>query len=350
MWFLYSIFIIAILILFIYIFRSCGKQGEANIMEDIPIINISKENLEKHASEISGHYAEVKETNCRRKLIRSLHRSYKSILRGCEYFDKDVSDRREMPPAAEWILDNFYLIEKEYKDITHNMPANYYKDLPVISKGIMKGYPRIYHIAAELISHTDGRIDEDTIDIFINSYQKNTILTTGELWALPLMIRIALIQSISKNVERVIYSQEEKKKGEGTANRIINALEQENLNEEIKKLSGIKGKLSSSFMERLLKVLRDNGVDNRMVDEWINEKLQLQQTCTEKVINLEHQKQASYQLSMGNCVTGLREIEALNWRDSFERLSYVEKILNEEIPVIYTAVWILNQEIITGTE
>lgn len=336
MWLLYSIFIIAILILFIYIFRSCGKQGEANIMDDIPIINISRENLEKHASEISGHYSEVKKTNCRRKLIRSLHRSYKSILRGYEYFDKDVSDRREMPPAAEWILDNFYLIEKEYKDITHNMPASYYKNLPVISKGIMKGYPRIYHIAAELISHTDGRIDEDTIDIFIDSYQKNTILTTGELWALPLMIRIAIIQSISKNVERVIYSQEEKKRGENAADKIIDALEHGNLDEAIKKLPGTRGNTSSSFMERLLKVLRDNGIDNRIVDEWVNEKLQLQQTCAEKVINLEHQKQASYQLSMGNCVTGLREIEALNWRDSFERLSYVEKILKEDPCNIYS--------------
>lgn len=335
MWLIYPVFIAGVLIIFIYLHGLCKKQDEENIMEDIPVINVSRENLEKHAAEISSYYSDVRKSNCRRKLLKSLHQSYRNILKGYEYFDRDASDRREMAPAAEWVLDNLYLIEKEYKDITHNMPSSYYKDLPVISKGIMRGYPRIYHIAAEMISHTDGRIDEDVIGIFINSYQKNTALTTGELWALPLMIRIALIQSISRNVERVIYSQEEKKKGGKIGDRLINAIEQGNLDEEINKLSGINKKYSSSFMERLLKVLRDNGIDNKLIDQWIDDRLQLQQSSAEKVINLEHQKQASFQLSMGNCVTGLREIEALNWRDSFERLSYVEKILEEDPSHVY---------------
>lgn len=336
MFYLYlSIIIIAILLVTIYIVHNKSTKDDDNLMEDVPIINVSRENLEKHASDISSYYSDAKKSNCRRKLIKSLRNSFVDILRGYQYIDKDVANKKEVVPAAEWILDNLYLIEKEYKDIIHNMPSKYYKDLPVINKGIMKGYPRVYHIAVELISHTDGRIDENVIETFIRAYQRNTLLTTGELWALPLMIRIALIQNISKNIKKIIYSQDQKKKADSVSEKILNAIEHDKLDEEIKRLSEIKEEFNSSFTERLLKVLRDNGVDNSKVYKWLDEKLELQQTNTEKMINLEHQKQASFKLSMGNCVTGLREIEALNWRESFEKFSYVEQILRDDPASIY---------------
>ena len=70
----------------------------------------------------------------------------------------------------EWFLDNLYLIEKEYKDIKHNMPNSYYKDLPVLDKGIMKGFPRIYSVALDIISKTDGRVEEASIENYVEEY------------------------------------------------------------------------------------------------------------------------------------------------------------------------------------
>ena len=202
-----------ILIIVFFMFSNKGEADEENIMDDVPIINVSKEELRKHALEISNYDAVTRRSNCRRKLIQSLDTSYKKILKGHDYIDKEVRSKREILQAAEWLLDNLYLIQREYKDIKNNMPEAYYKDLPVMSKGIMKGYPRIYYIAVELVSHTDGRVDEDIIETFINAYQKNTILTSGELWAFPIMIRIALIQNISKITEKIAFVQKERKKG-----------------------------------------------------------------------------------------------------------------------------------------
>jgi cyclic beta-1,2-glucan synthetase len=308
---------------------------ENNLLEDVPNIYVNREGLEKHALQISTYYSETRNLNCKRKLIKSLEGSYKGILKGYDYIDKDVKAKKEVVPAAEWLLDNIYLIEKEYKDIRHNMPEGYYKNLPVIDKGIMKGYPRIYHIAVELVSHTDGLLDEGTIESFVKAYQKNVILTSGELWALPIMLRVALIQNISKIVEKIRYAQSEKNYGEAIADRLINAANDKRLPEELNKLNSERINFSSHLVERLIKVLRDNGIDNSEVYQWIDEKLEVNQSNSERMINMEHQKEAYFQISIGNSITSIRVVEALNWKEFYERISYVENILKVDPAGVY---------------
>lgn len=338
MFYFYTTILLFITLMLLYLFVRGRDDDEHNLMEDVPTISVNKEELEKHAAQISQYYSTVtRRSSCRRRLIQSLDASYNKILKTYHYIDREVKYKREVVPAAEWMLDNLYLIEKEYKDIKHNMPASYYKGLPVIKKGILKGYPRVYHLAVELISHTDGRVDENTVEIFLNAYQKNTVLAMGELWALPIMIRIALIQNISKIAERIIYAQEEKKRGDLLADRLINALNDNRLEDELKPLQENNDSLSSHFIERFLKVLRDNGIDNEEVYKWLDEKLEFQQTNTEKMIISEHQKQAGFQISIGNSITSIRGMGALNWRDAFEKLSFVESILREDPARIYKA-------------
>ena len=311
------------------------KRDEANLMEDVPTINVSTSELQKHAMEISTQYSQVKNTNCRRKLIKSLNISYKKILRTYEYIDRETRNNRETAPATEWLLDNLYIIEKEYKHIKNYMPKSYYTDLPVIYKGIMKGYPRIYHIAVEMVSHTDGIINEKTVKTFIKAYERNTVLKIGELWALPIMIRIALIQNISKITGHMIFSSEEKRRAEIVGDKLINAVNEKRVKEEILRISSENYELTPYFVERLVKLLRNNGVDNTLVYKWINEKLDTQETNIEKMIALEHQQQASIQFSIGNSINSLRAVEAINWREAFEELSLVEEILKEDPARVY---------------
>ena len=324
------------LCLIIYTLMNNDEYDEENIMEDIPNIYINTEELEKHAVRISTHYSETKRTNSRRRLIKSLDISFNKILQGYDYIDVQIGNKKEMVPAAEWLLDNLYLVQKEYKDIKLNMPENYYNNLPIISKGIMKGYPRIYHIAVEIVSRTDGLLDEERVESFIGAYQKNTILTSGELWALPIMLRIALIQNISYIVEKIVYALKEKRRGEVIADRIINAYTERRLGEEIHILKATNLNYSSHFVERLIKVIRDNGVDSEDIYIWLSEKLEANQTNIEKTIGKEHRKQAAYQLSLGNSISSIRVLSGLNWRDAFERLSYVEQILKKDPGEIYS--------------
>lgn len=333
--YIYTCASLMLIILLIYMIFRSDKDGYENMLDDVPNIYVSKEALEKHAVEISGYYSEAKQTNCKRKLISSLDRSYEKVLKAHQSLDRDVRNNGDIVPAAEWLLDNIYLIEKEYKHIKHNMPESYYKNLPVIHRGIMKGYPRVYHIAVEIVSHSDGVISQDTIETFVNSYQRNSVLASGELWALPIMLRIALIQNISKVSEKILFAQVEKKRGEAIADKIINASTANRLTEELEKIKEESIDFSPHLIERLVKVLRDNGIDDENVYSWIDYKLDLSHTTVDKMITLEHQREASYQITIGNSISSIRTIEALNWREVFEGLSYVEQILKKDPSGVY---------------
>ena len=82
-------------------------------------------------------------------------------------------------------------------------------------------------------------------------------------------------------------------------------------------------------------MLRDNGIDSKEVYDFMDERLGALETSEEKIISLEHQIEASLQISMGNSINSIRVIEGLNWRRYFEKLSSVESILNGDPSCIY---------------
>lgn len=330
----YAIVLIIVCLIIAYIIIERVKRGK-NYIDNIPYIDENPNNVQKDGYENSSYYSGPKKTNSRRKLIKGLDVSYANIIKAYEYIDRDVRNKKEVVSAAEWLLDNLYLIEKEYKDIKHNMPNSYYRDLPILDKGIMKGFPRIYSVALDIISKTDGRVEESSIENYINEYQSVVVFTSGELWALPIMLRIALIQNIGKIIEKMIFSQKEKNRADKLADRLIYAIANKKLNSEIGKLEEENTIFTPHFTERLLKSLRDNGIDNSEIYRWIDDKLEVQDSNTDRMINIEHQKQAAFQLSMKNCIGGIREVEALNWRESFEKLSCVEQILLKDPAEIY---------------
>ena len=329
-----AIVVISILV-YIVIRGNLNYYQEENLLKDVPSININREDLEKHAIEIARHYSDVKNTNCKKKLISNLDKSYGKILKGYENIDKGEKNKKEVLPAAEWLLDNLYLVEKEYKNIKYNMPQTYYKDLPVMYKGVLKGYPRVYHIAIEIVSHTDGRMDDTVILNFISAYQKNTVLTSGELWAIPIMLRIALIQNISRITEKIVKADQDKKEAELVAERLISAFTEGKIATEVSLLKSQKYTFNSHFTERLLKLLRDNGIDSIEVYDYIDEKLGAQETNSEKIIALEHQTEANFEIAMANSINSIRVIEGLNWKNYFEKLSSVERTLREDPSRIY---------------
>lgn len=333
--YVYLLAILATSIL-LYVIIISFKNNADHFLDDVPYIDdVENEKLENHAVELSKYHRTIRKRSSRKSIIRRLDLSYESILRGYEYIDRDIRNNREIVPAAEWLLDNLYLIEKEYKDIKHNMSDSFFKDLPVIKKGSVKGLPRIYHISTELISHTDGKVDENIILSFINAYEKRNVLTSSELWALPTMLRIALIQNISRVVSGIVFAQREKRRADKLGDKIIKLSDKELTENEIKKL--IKGNMvfSTHFMERFLKVLRDNGVENEKVYNYIENIMEVQEMDSNRMIIIEHQKQAKFQVSMRNCISGIREVEALNWKECFEKLSITHEILKKDPADIY---------------
>jgi cyclic beta-1,2-glucan synthetase len=103
-------------------------------------------------------------------------------------------ERTKRPPPltaeAEWLLDNWYVLQEVLRDVRRDLPQGYYRQLPRVAEGPLAGYPRVYALALTLVAHTDSALDEEHLSRIVDTYQTVSPLTIGELWAVPIMLRL----------------------------------------------------------------------------------------------------------------------------------------------------------------
>src|SRR5512147_1632151 len=113
------------------------------------------------------------------------------------------SNPQSLSEAAEWLPDNFYLVQQTCRQVREDMPVSFYRQLPVHDAGPLQGYPRVYGIAQKLIVMSRARLDLAHITRFVQLYQILAQLSTGELWALPVMLRLGLVEFLAQSVSRI---------------------------------------------------------------------------------------------------------------------------------------------------
>src|SRR5712692_1184561 len=137
-----------------------------------------------------------------------------------------VQANRRITPAGEWLLDNFYLIEEQIRTAKRHLPKGYRQELPPLLNGASAGQPRVYDIALETISHGDGRVDPESLTSFVSAYQTVTALKLGELWAIPIMLRLALIENLRRVATRVAHGRRDRDVAADWAERMVQVVEQ----------------------------------------------------------------------------------------------------------------------------
>ena len=100
------------------------------------------------------------------------------------------------------MLDNFYIVKQTIRQIEEDLPDSFLNELPKLSETSLQGHTRIFALAREWIGYSQGQIDLTQAAIFIQDYQQVMPLTIGELWALPIMLRIGIL-------ERLVYATSE---------------------------------------------------------------------------------------------------------------------------------------------
>lgn len=269
---------------------------------------------------------------CKYKLKNTLDKSYRDIVEGYTYLNYEFKNKGEIISAGDWLLDNLYLIEKEYKDIKSNVRKMYYRNIPNIKSGYMKCYPRIYYIAKNIVKQTNGKLTKENIENYIENFQKHTVLTSSELWGLPTMLKIACISKTSKVVGEMVYAQKEKTRGKKLVETLVENIENQNAINEIIKKDEV---FSIYFVETLVKGIRNNSIENETIYNWINEKLDMEDKNVKDIILVEHRRQAFFKMILGNSISSIREIGAFNWNTSFEKLSKLENMLNNDPADVY---------------
>ncbi len=237
----------------------------------------------------------------------------------------------DVGPAGEWLLDNYYVIQEHVSEVRESLPRGYYRELPELATGPLAGYPRVYELAITLISHTEGRVDLENVGRFVAAFQQGSILTLGELWAIPPMLRLGLIENVRRMTLRTVQRLEELDTADAAAERITRAAHEgrDALDEALRRFAADPPPLTPEFVARFLQRLRLEGGALPAI-------LQIEQWITEEALSVEEartrstQRLARTQVGIANSITSLRTIARMDWGIFVERQSRMEAILQED--------------------
>jgi cyclic beta-1,2-glucan synthetase len=248
-----------------------------------------------------------------------------------------VKSNRRITPAAEWLLDNFYLIEEQIRTARRHLPKGYSRELPRLASGPSAGLPRVYDLALETISHGDGRVDPESLSSFIAAYQAVAVLKLGELWALPIMLRLALIENLRRVASRIAADRLDRNRADQWADSMTETAEKDpkSLILVIADMARSNPPMVSSFVAELARRLQGQGPALALPLTWIEQRLSESGTTIQLLVQEESQQQAADQVSLSNSIGSLRALGAMDWREFVERMSAVEQILRGDLGGIY---------------
>lgn len=296
----------------------------------------TRDQMEQHAKFLAGAH-QLSYEQAPEQLVKRLSDNEEVLVKVTNLLHDAVKEKSRISPAGEWLLDNFYLIEEQILTGKRYLPKKYSKGLPQLVSGPFAGFPRVYDIAIEIISHSDGHVDIDSLSAFIESYQKVKYLTIGELWAIPIMLRLALLENLRRVAARIAIDRIDERTANYWADKIINAVEKDpkSLVLIIADMARSDPPMVSAFVAPLTRRLQWKGSDFTLALTWLEQHLSEKGVTISSMVLAENQKQAADQVSMSNSINSLRFLAKMDWREFVETMSVVEQTLREDISGVY---------------
>src|SRR5882672_11188668 len=307
--------------------RARGPTDFSEFEEPIRAELFSAERLEQHAHSLALAQTVAPDVAREHLLVprvqangRVLHEARKLIGNATRHY---VS----ITPAAEWLLDNFHVVEDQLRDIRDHLPAGYYRKLPKLAQGHLRGYPRVYGLAWATVAHTDSRFDPEWLIRFVRAYQQVQPLTIGELWAVPISLRIVMVENLRRLAVRIVGSQMARQ----GADKFVDDLPPDPGARPVDLIERAFYNLGSAtlwpaFAVQLVQRLRYQAANSTVLLEWLN---RVQDAATDDIVQAQHAGQAAANLTVRNLITSMRAIAAHDWRTFFEDVSLVDATLRQ---------------------
>ena len=298
----------------------------------------STEQMEEHGRALAITHV-LSRIRIRDRLLARLNDNVHVLNDTCDLLAAATKEKLQIAPAGEWLLDNFYLIEDQIRTAKQHLPRGYSRELPRLSEGPSRHLPRVYDIALETISHSDGRVDIETLSRFVTAYQSVTQLTLGELWAIPIMLRLALIENLRRVSARLSTARRHLNLAQEWANRMMEVAEADptNLILVTADMARSHPPMTSPFIAELARRLQGHGPALALPLTWIEQRLGESHRTIEQMVLSENRQQASDQISISNSIGGLRSLGAIDWRDFVEAMSRVEHVLRQDPGGVYAS-------------
>ena len=255
-----------------------------------------------------------------RILLRRLNENARNIERVYRILVSMSAAREPIPLESEWLLDNYYVIDEAIRQTYEHLPRSYYVELPVVRTGRHTGLPRVYALADAIIGAGENVTTESRILDSLKEYQHTSALTSGEIWAVPIMLRLAVIEVLRRLSDQLLATVESRRsalaahKAQSRGRRIV-----------------LPDEPSDAYAAAIWESIREEGPSSEAMAEWVTAHLGDSHALTHR----EFCRQASNQLCIGNAVTTLRLLGVIDWKAFFESASLVEAILRNDPAGVY---------------
>ena len=315
-----------------HLLRFLGGAPGASAWNSTELIRselFSAERLELHAASLAAEQAVKPGPVAGRPLAARLRENSRILLDAYRGIAIAMREGRAISPAADWLVDNYHVVEAQIQQIRRDLPPGYYRQLPKLADGSLAGYPRVFGVAWAFVAHTDSRFDAQLLCRFVRAYQRVQPLTIGELWALAITLRIVLVENLRRAAGRIADGRVARQQADTLADRLlgVGVLAPE---PPARLLQGWEGvHLSTTFAVQLLHRLRDQDASVEPVLDWLVARLAAQSTTADAIVREEHHRQGASNLTVRNVITSMRLISAVDWSEVFESVSLVDVALRE---------------------
>jgi cyclic beta-1,2-glucan synthetase len=246
------------------------------------------------------------------------------LLKAYRYNGAALLAGQQVPLAAQWLLDNYHLVEEQLNQIALDLPPGYYRQLPKVATGPFAGYPRVLELAWAYVAHTDSLISGDVLRGFVRAYQTVQPLTIAELWAVAITLRIVLVENMRRLAVQITEAHELRLAADTLMDRQAPNLPNggpDDTPDDTKDLPEI-------FAAQIAKRLRGSDPVETPMLGWLEDRLTRQGTTLDDVVARAHARQGASNVTMRNIVTSMRSLSELDWADFFEDVSLVDACLS----------------------
>lgn len=306
--------------------RRTPSEGEF----DEPILAelFSVERLEQHARSLAAAQTVTDAPQRGRDVHSRIADNGRVLVDSYRVLARAIKDERSITPAAEWLVDNFPIVDEQLREIRDDLPPTYYRQLPKLVDGPLAGYPRVIGIAWGYIAHTDSRFDPESLRRMLRAYQEVQPLTIGELWAIAISLRILLVENLRRMTEQIVRKREARQLADELADDLLGlgADGQDRAAASLRRLK--RTTLPTAARVQLFQRIRDLDPAATPALRWLEDLLAAQVTTAEEMVRLEHQQQAMMNVTVRNVIMSMRLISWFDWAQLVEGVSAVDAVLS----------------------
>jgi cyclic beta-1,2-glucan synthetase len=287
------------------------------------------ERLEQHGETLAAAQSVTQRPGIGQPIRRRVADNGRVLLQAYRALAQAIKDERSITPAAEWLVDNFHIVEEQLREIRDDLPADYYRELPKLGDGHLEGYPRVLGVAWAYVAHTDSRFEPDSLRRLVAAYQRVEPLTLGELWAIAISLRILLVENLRRVAEQIVASRAARQQADELADRLLSLGNDgpETAAASLRRLTRMS--LPTASKVQLFQRLRDQDPAVTPALQRLEELLASEGTTADEMVRLEHQRQASMNVTVRNVITSMRLISWFDWAQFVESVSLVDQVMRE---------------------